>query len=393
MIRKLDVDRENAGPRWPDCGAWDLDAFFGELRNAVLELEQAAAEGRLRGELAQPGLVEVIGPDLVATYRNLARRRLSEDAERHDKRREAVHALLAQLRDEAFVVRKWGVARGSLWQKKPSLETEVEGTEAVLQRLDQVAARRFWGIGFVHEEDVDASDELARHAVRRSVRRFARDLRDLADVLRRRTDAGVILVPNHEDRRFEQLMLDILDENHHRAEPARLAEDFCQKTDLRVRYPGLDRVRGARVQVKATKSPKIHEMRIADIRDRDTFVILSPVAIAGFIDDIVARRLPPLLDRAQLEAFWRSIPGEPTTIDELAPAIGRVLERALSRPNSDPRGPMALVPEALRAVVRCYVKHEAFRSTEALRRSEASGKVYRRRADGRLRRGDSAGSA
>ena len=385
VIRKIELERERPTPRWPDCGAWELEAFWRELHRLVLALEESAAAGGLRAHLDEPGVIAVIGPDLGSAYRHLVRRPPAASPQHRKKRRQVVHALLAQLRDEAFVVRKWGVARGSLWQRRALLETSVEESAHVAQRLDQVAARRFWGLGFVHEDDTCASDELARHAVRRAVRRFARDLRDLADVLRRRTDPEMVLVPSHTDRSFEQLMLDVLDENHHRAEAARLAEDFCQKTDLRVRYPGLDRARGARVQVKATRSPKIHEIRIADIRNRETLVILSPVAIAEFIDAQVNDRTHALLDRDQLEAFWRCIPGEPTTIDELAPAIGRVFARALAHPTVDPRGPMALVPDALRLAIRIYVRNEAFRSTDALRRSELSGTRYRRGNDGRLR--------
>jgi hypothetical protein len=385
VIRQPEFDPARRPSRWPDCGAFELDAYWRELRRAVLALEEAQGSGSLRATLDEPGMAELIGPELCAAYRSLAKRKPPANDDTREKRREVVHALLDQLRCEAFVVRKWGRARGSLWQRRPALETAVDGDDVIVQRLDQVSARRFWGLGFVHDDDLDASDELARQAVRRSVRRFARDLVDLADVLRRRPLPEVLLVPGHADRRFEQLMLDVLDENDHHAEPARLAEDFCQKTDLRVRYPGLERVRGARVQVKATRLPRVHELRIADIRNRETLVILSPVTLAEFIDAQVHRRMEPLLDKAQLDAFWRCVQGEPTTIDELAPAIARIFDAALARPTLDPRGPMAAVPEALRVVIRSFVRHEAFRSTAALRVHEASGLEFRHGRDGRLR--------
>ena len=105
---------------------------------------------------------------------------------------------------------------------------------------------------------------------------------------------------------------------------------------------------------------------------------LSPVTIARFIDAQVHRSMASLLDSQQLDAFWRCIPGQPTTIDELAPAIGAILDDALRSPTRDPRGPLALVPAALRVVIRMFVRHEAFRSTQALRVYEASGTAYRR---------------
>lgn len=393
MIRRIDLDARRKPPRWPNLGAWELDGFWKELRRSILALEAASGDATLGERLNEPGLLEAIGPDLFSTYRALARRSKPDASAQREKRREVVHALLDQLHGEAFAVRTFGVARGSIWQKKPVLETWIEGGAIVRQRLDQVAARRFWGLGFSHEDDAAATDELARYAVLRSVRRFARDLRDLADVLRRLPDPAAVMVPRHADRRFEQLMLDILDENFRRAEVAGLAEDFCQKTDLRVRYPGLERARGARVQVKAARSQRVHQLRIADIRNRETLVILSPVALAEFLAEIVSRRVEAPIERAQLDAFWRSIPGEPTTIDELAPALGRLFDAAIRSQPSDPRGPMAQVPEAVRAMVRAFVRYEAFRSTEALRRKEASGTRYRRAPDGRLRAVDGASPA
>ncbi|MBI5850988.1 MAG: hypothetical protein HZB39_08160 [Planctomycetes bacterium] len=389
MIRKLELDESSRDARWPACSAWDLASFWRELRKAVFAFEDAIDDGALPDAFADDALTLAIGPVLRRTYRAIAAR--GSDSAAGPRRREVVHALLDQLHDEAFVVRKWGVARGSPWRRKAGIETAVDAQDLVVQRLDQVAARRFWGLGFVHEDNADASDELARQAVRAAVARFARDRLDLDDVLRRMPDPKLVLVPGHADRRFERLMLDILDENHHRAEPARLAEDFGQKTDLRVRYPGLDRARGARVQVKAARIPQVHELRVADIRNKDTLVILSPVTIARFIDAQVHRRMAPLLDKQQLDAFWRSIPGQPTTIDELAPAIGVILDDALRSPTRDPRGPLALVPAALRVVIRMFVRHEAFRSTQALRVYEASGTGYRRARRGDAGEGESTG--
>src|SRR5690606_13045844 len=192
-------------------------------------------------------------------------------------------------------------------------------------------------------------------------------------------------VPSHADRRFEQLMLDVLDENFQRARPAPLVEDFCQKTDLRVRYPGLDRRRGARVQIKSTANPALHEERLATIRRRDTLVILSPVPLAEFIDE--QQRTPAadrLLSAAELRSFWSCLASQPLAIDELAYAIRAVLFDALAHAGDDPRGPMAAVPAALRLVIRTYVRDRAFRTTRALRLALAA--EPRRFAGGAVRK-------
>lgn len=355
-----------------------MDQLFRTLRATVLHLEDGWRDGCLRARLSDPGVEDVLGPDLFGTYAELSARAPGADP---DLRRQGIHALLSQLRDQVFSVERWGVVRGRVARGGGPLETALEeGGPQVPQRIDQVAARRFWGLGFVHEHDVDATDALTRRCVRYGVRRFARDVRDLARVLRRPPDDASILVPPHDDRRFEQLMLDILDENHPRARPAPLVEDFCQKTDLRVRYPGLDRQRGARVQIKSTANPRLHEERVSTIRRRETIVILSPVALAEFIDEQQRAGPERLLTGDELIAFWRCLPGEPTSITELSYSIRSLLFRALDDGTVDPRGPMAAVPLPLRHLIRTLVRDRAFRTTQALRAWESSHGSLRRRA-------------
>lgn len=355
---------------WPECGAWDMVQLFRALRATVLELEDAWRDGLLSARLADTGIADVLGPELYATYLDLpATRRTGDGA----ARRAAVHALLAQLRDEVFSIEHWGTVRGRIAKGGGPLETALDDGPQVSQRIDQVAARRFWGLGFVHEEDLGATDALARKCVRAGVRRFARDVADLGRVLRR----SPVLIPSHDERRFEQLMLDILDENHPRARTAPLVEDFCQKTDLRVRYPGLDRQRGARVQIKSTANLALHEERVATIRRRDTIVILSPVTLAEFIDEQQHARAARLLSPAELQDFWRCLPVEPAALVDLSYAIRTALFAALQDPAADPRGPMAAVPPPLRHVIRTFVKDRAFLTTSALRADDGG---RRRRA-------------
>jgi hypothetical protein len=353
-----------------------MTELFRTLRATVLELEDAWTAGRLGARLADPGLPERIGPDLLACYVELSARSTAVDP---DLRRATVLALLRQLSDEVFSVERWGVVHGSVAGTAGTLPTVLGDGPPVEQRLDQIGARRFWGLGFVHEDDVDATDQLARRCVRRGIKRFARDLRDLAGMLRRPPENGAIHIPSHHDRRFEQLMLDILVEDQPRAQTARLVEDFCQKTDLRVHYAGLARQRGARVQIKSTACPVLHAERLASIRRRDTLVILSPVTLAEFIDEQQRAGIPArVLSPAAMREFWRALPGEPAAIDELAFAIRAELFRALEVRCEDPRGPMALVAPALRLVIRVFVEDRAFRSTGAVRRFEASHEVRRR---------------
>ncbi|MBK8980508.1 MAG: hypothetical protein IPM29_31790 [Planctomycetes bacterium] len=377
--------REPSGPAdpaaWPRSGTWELDELFRALRDGVLDLEAAWEAGLLATRLQADAIAETVGPELTSVYENLAQRRRFGDPLH---RRAVVQALLGQLHAEVFRVEHWGTLAIDRASGVPVYRTALDvGGEPVEQRLDQVVARRFWGLGFVGD-DVDLTDAVSRQAVRVGVARLARDLTDLGKVLRRPPPTVVPMIPNHQDRQFEQLMLDILVENQPRARPARLREDFCQKTDLRVRYEGLARSRGARVQVKATANPERHRERLADIQRREHLVILSPVQLAEYVDTATRQPATTSLLREELHAFWSCLPSLPVDVEGLSYTIKEVLQRALLRPTEDPRGPMGLVPPPVRRVVRAFVRDESFRATAALKRDLDSGAHQHERPDGRL---------
>ena len=69
-------------------------------------------------------------------------------------------------------------------------------------------------------------------------------------------------------------------EHEHHARIAPLHEDFLEKTDIRVRYPGLKRRRGARIQVTQIADYELHDEKVSRIRASNEFVILSPRTLA-----------------------------------------------------------------------------------------------------------------
>ena len=373
---------------WPQIEAWGLDDFFRELRAQVLELEDAYHRRELAGRVADDGLEETLGRDVFETYRRLADQRPArEDA----LRQETVHALLDQAREEIFSIRQWCDARvvhtESVMRVPPGGGEATEsraiatigarlgrGREEYM-RLDQVISARFWGIGF-NFDDVDVTNEVARLIAARTAARLARDLRHLRKVLCRFRPTEDVqhlrLVPKPEERGFEQLMLDILNEERRCARPAPLSEDFLEKTDLRVRYPGLDRRRGGRVQVTQITDVDRHAEKTAKIRRLEQFTILSPLTLARFInrqvhvDEDDARTL----HHFDLDSFWRCLPNQPTDIDQLAYTVKRLLLDPLRSPRRNPRGPVAAVPWALKQIIRIYVRGDTFRATRVLRESE-----------------------
>lgn len=383
------TDLPQADEDWPILDYWELDQFFRELRAAVVALEQAFTEGSLRARLADRGLKARVGSEILQSYERLAG---DDPTHLHRLRIDAVHALLDQAREEIFNIREYAQAVVEDSRMVPRVDPETGAVRSVRQirlvraslgggapeavRLDQMLAARFWGLGFQFD-DVETTNEVAREVARSTAARLGRDLRHLQKVLLRfrPSDPSLVvrMVPRPEERGFEQLMLDVLNEERACARAAPLSEDFLEKTDLRVRYPGLARKRGGRVQVTQITDPALHRGKLDKIRWLDQFVVLSPLTLARFVDQQVHR--PDDEHRAlhhfDLDSFWRCLPDLPQDVDALAFTIKRLLLLPLRNPRRHPRGPLSQVPWALRQVVRIYVKHDVFRATRALRDHEA----------------------
>lgn len=256
-------------------------------------------------------------------------------------------------------------------------------------RLDQVLAARSWGVGFFFN-DMDETDRVTDLRARLALEHLARDLLDLSRMLPRllRGKPGQYppLVPPRFSRAAEQLIADIVNEHEPNASLSRLCEDYLQKTDLRVRYPGLQRRRGARVQVTLGPTQSHLQQKLDTIRNPEHFVILSPWALATAIPHFggQAEKHQVPMDHDLILRFWRSLSGQPASLESLAYTIRGILHHAIHSKIADPRGPLALVPEAVRELIRVWIKHEAFRSTQAMREWEETQGEFFRRADGRL---------
>ncbi len=243
----------------------------------------------------------------------------------------------------------------------------VESPEgAIPVRADQVLARYRWGIGYSFgQRQIGEAVELAR------ICRTARDLSAQLNAVQRIESAWKerstlhipILFSDPAGRQFEDLMLDILNEEAALAQRATVEEDFQEKTDLRVNPIGLQRKRGARVQITQTVDIARYEEKLSAIRRLPEFVILSPVSLA----QAVLEGEQPFLERRQLSIFWTHFPSRPVSVPALAREIKQLLMKALQAPAVHPLGPMAKVPAVLRELIRNYVVIEAFRSTNSLR--------------------------
>lgn len=336
----------------------------------ILELEAAWEERRLDLALASDELPALLGPDTVEAYRRLARDGRPTFA---DFRRTSIHALLDQTKHllappvQVFAAR----LRPPVVIASPGSEIEVAGPAGPAKlRFDQARAATFWGIGFDFD-DPAAGQRLASRLLRHTLQRLGSDLHGLHAIMRWLGRRHVVelphIVPDIGGRRFEQLMLDILNELTRTAHRAPLFEDFLQKTDLRVHVPGLQRPRGARVQVTQTIHTAQHDEKLARIRNVNEFVILSPRSLALALGDEQGARLLVGPDR---DHFWDCLASRPASVEELASALKAIFLDAIRRATDDPRGPAAAVPQPVRLLVQSFVVREAYRTTAELRRRE-----------------------
>jgi hypothetical protein len=264
--------------RLPVIGQSDVTEVCRDLCESIVELERAFEAEELSSRLTSGCFEQVLGPQLYETYGRLAD---SSPGLLHHLRIDAVRALLAQLRNDLSPshvahAQVHMPPRGNSWTTEsetdphPTLrfklvDASFGGASSTTLRFDQMLDACFWRIGFTFETR-DLCDAFAQQVVRKATGRLASDLRGLQKILERLNQRTfdkeeLRIVPYPRERRFEHLILDILNEEDLHARRAPLVEDFHEKTDLRVSYPELTRRRGARVQVTSIIAPEHHERR------------------------------------------------------------------------------------------------------------------------------------
>ena len=319
-----------------------------DLEAMVARLEEAYADGNLDELLGDPGLPALMGGDLVEVYRELAGKRRRPSP----VRAQAVPSLLAGLDDYLQEPRHTFDGGGGL-------------------RESQMLAARFWGHEFRFADSAETV-QFTTALFQVAAARLAGDVRDLGRIeqwLRRKPKLGdsLQLMADREGRRFEHLLLDVLNEQTDMAVRAGLAEDFLEKTDLRVHVPGVKRRRGARVQVTRLAHRERLNRKLSRVEHVGEFVVLSPWTLAGAL---LGPNRDAWIPATEREAVWACLPHAPARVEELASTLRSMLTPVESDADRTPWGPASSVPEPLRHAVRAFVVHEAHRATSVLRERE-----------------------
>jgi hypothetical protein len=353
--------------KWPVIGQSDVPDVCRMICEAIVELERAFEAGELTSRLTSERYEQLLGPQLYGTYEKLAD---SFPGPLHHLRVNAVQALLATLQND-LLPQQFARARvlvapegdiqadDDMQSASPILrfhpvEAALESAPAAILRLDQMLGAGFWRIGFKFESH-DLSDAFAQLLVRSAVGRLAGGIYGVHKALERLGDRNLTkelrIVPFPDERRFERLMLDILNEDECRASSARLAEDFHEKTDFRVKYPELQRRNGARVQVTLIADAERHESKMQLIKRIDEFVFLSPLSLAEFVHTLSVRETTEAKQAAEnfdIATVWNCFQSKPVSVPDLALELRLTLIRAFNEMPTSPLGPMAQVPTPIR---------------------------------------------
>ena len=252
-----------------------------------------------------------------------------------------------------------------------ALVVEVDGQPVTLS-LDQALRASKWGLGF-KLEDPSHEDWIATRLMRQTVEALASDLRSLQSIelITKLKRGDLRIIPGIKGYLFEEMMMDILNENGHSTRRASLLEDFFEKTDLRYKVEGLQRRKGARIQVTYTTKPDLLKQKLAQIKHRSEYIILSPLSLA----EALSRDHKALAKRFDVGQVWDCV-GKLATVKEVATALRKILLDALDRAPEHPMGPIAFVPEPVKHLIQFYVEREAFRTTHMLRiRERKQGQV------------------
>lgn len=386
------MESSESDEKWPMVHRADVATVCDQVCKSILELELAFQDGELSTKLETGRFDRILGAGLVETYRLL-----SDEApdQKLSLRIDAVRALLAQFHNDLVptviaraVPKEFSeIDTSTNFTKDPPTsrlfkraDVSFIDSESASLRLDQMLSMRFWRIGYKFET-TDVADAYAQFTVNNCVRRLTSDLRGVQTVMKRLRTKTLVrdlkIVPYPEERRFEHLMLDILNEESLRARIAPLIEDFHEKTDLRVKYPQVARRNGARVQVTSIIAPELHSAKLESIRLAEEFVFLSPLSLAEFVQENPFCVSASGSQSFSLQSLWDCLEAKPMDVPQLASILKINLFKALEEVPSSPEGPMAKVPLPIRQLIRCFVEKRAAATTDRLRKREKNRRSRR----------------
>jgi hypothetical protein len=361
------------------------------LERALTELEMAWREDKLTSALERINSEDPVVAPIIEFYASLA---TAKSIKPSPFREDEFNSILAFLKQNLRAPKRWfaavaerqteplskpetasdSLAESPIYRPSMRLISVETPSGSVSLRIDQVIASRRWAIGFVFA-DTQVAQTIESIITHKTVTgltarlRAGQKVKSFRHIYEAPSDPATFLMPG---TLFENLMIDILNEERRTTFRAPIDEDLLEKTDLRVCISGLNRKRGARVQVTQTTDPLRYQEKLSRIKLLREFVILSPVSLAEALMEEGIRKieLSTLISAKELNRLWNHLQGAPKSVADCASKIKTTLLKGLEKSTEHPLGPMASVPPPLRAFIRNYVMNEAYRTTDLLRQRE-----------------------
>ena len=224
----------------------------------------------------------------------------------------AIHEFAENLRDPRKVIDVISIPQNGI------LHVKFAGMRYTV-RADQATRGRIWGIDFV-PSDKNAASRLATQEFKQALDRLTSSI-SLVGRMCDEVDRSLIApesirwAADSTGVLFEQLIVDVLNEDEITARRANLFEDLFEWTDLRVKYQDLPRKHGARIQVKLGLSPE--SARPPRRIDTATHVIFGPWQLANFIEKVCGKASHEEL----IGSFWITLGSKPGNVHDLASAL------------------------------------------------------------------------
>lgn len=363
LLPNPDPDGKEAKVTWPILRESDeLERVGSAAIHVIEELEECWEREVLPLVMKSSDPVGALGSTLASYYEGMT---LRPEEPLRSLRRRWVEIALDDFR--VICTRPNVTFRALRTDDRGNLVVDFQNQE-VLVRRDQVLDLRHWSIGIRPVDELVATT-WATQLLKAALTRLASDFSCIgrmgkAQASGRLPGASAIRWGGRTSGiRFERLVLNILNEDDHCASKAKLWEDLFEWTDLRVRYPDLDRRNGARIQVTLMDNELLESQKVARQSFSSAYVVLSPVRLAKYVEHCVEVERTDLVG----SEFWNCLPRQPSDTSELAFALKEVFASAIANTTPHPLGRIPFIPRPVRELTRNYVRDEALGANRRMR--------------------------
>jgi hypothetical protein len=355
------------------CSSNEINQRVQYVCEIVRELEEAHARGCLEKYIRRVGMKSLLGIQLLNYYQRLS---LKQPLKTSNFLSYWVnYALESFSRSLHPPTRTYDLIGESFFREEQcNINVNVihDGQKLTIKQ-NQLISCRYWGIWF-NTDNLELDAKMTTFVLIQMLQRLASDLSCIKQMERARVNGGTKLDEVRINAScvgidFSRIIHDVLNEKQHIAYFATLIEDVMERTDLRLRYPKMDRKRGARVQISYASKADYHYRKLDKMHLGQEYVFLSPYGLAKSIFEGCSPQFLSVFDRTEFSSNFY----QPTNdVEELALTLKCNFEYARIRATDHPMGPMGILRPELKNIICNVAEHDAFLTTDQMRLREST---------------------